>query len=128
MYLNGKFDDKKLDLGLTSKSNEIDANIMELFHRKFDEAIKITGKRADVTPKMQLKIYMEVNKLLESYPNEYFSLLALYYNSFYDRALIIRITYYQYYERLMLTFNSLLSVGSGGCCVCLCISVSAGNQ
>ena len=93
--------DKKLDLGLTSKSNEIEANIMELFRRKFDEAIKITGKRADVTPVMELKIYMEINRLLESYPNEYFSLLALYYNSFYDRS----IDYSNHILSVLQTFN-----------------------
>lgn len=102
--------DKKLDLGLTSKSNELEASIMEMFRVKFDEAIKITGKRADVTPEMQLKIYMEVNKLLESYPNEYFSLLALYYNSFYDRS----IDYSNHILSVLRTFNADLQQSALG--------------
>lgn len=102
--------DKKLDLSITSKSNEIDANIMELFHRKFDEAVKITGKRADVTPEMELKIYREINKSLESYPNEYFSLLALYYNSFYDRS----IDYSNHILSVLRTFNEDLQQSALG--------------
>ena len=102
--------DKKLELGLSSKSNEIDANIMELFRVKFDEAIKLSGKRADVTPEMQLKIYMEVNRLLESYPNEYFSLLALYYNSFYDRS----IDYSNHILAVLRTFNTDLQQSALG--------------
>lgn len=102
--------DKKLDLSITSKSNEIDADIMELFHRKFDEAVKITGKRADVTPEMELKIYREINKSLESYPNEYFSLLALYYNSFYDRS----IDYSNHILSVLRTFNEDLQQSALG--------------
>ncbi|MBC8986632.1 TlpA family protein disulfide reductase [Pedobacter sp. N36a] len=101
---------KELDLGLSSKSNEMEANMAQMFRRSFDEAINITGKREDVTPETQLKIHMKVNRILESYPNEYFSLLALYYNSFYGRS----IDYSNHILSVLRTFNADLQQSALG--------------
>lgn len=99
-FINGN--NKRLVLlNKKSKSNQIDSSLKEVIYRNFEKASKISGNVNEINSHSDLRwqMHLESNKELARYPDNFFSLIALYQLSHFDTSI-------KYAEMILATLNS----------------------